>query len=161
MKAIKFFFLCTAIFLQFSHTAIFAQTSSESTLVPNTNVIPPPVSSPSMQTRGHLITFTADYAARAISIFYPDRTELIYVKIRKSRWVGPSNTYSMVDYEVVYEDGTRKHFEDVKLFRREDVMQRVVTDHLSKITELGYELVEMNMTDFDGQKYLTAVFRSN
>ena len=162
MKTINLFILCTAIFLQFSHIG-FSQTTTdtESTLVPNTNVVSPPVSTSKnlSQSQGHLITFTADYSARAISIFYPDRTELIYVKIRRGRWINPANTYSLMDYEVVYEDGTRKNFENVKLFRRQDIMQRVVTDHLSKLTELGYELVETNMTDFDDDKFLTAIFR--
>ncbi len=154
MKTITIFILSAVLFLQLP-TAL-AQT--QSTLMPNTNVIPPPVSASTSPTTGHLITLTADYEANAISIFYPDRTELIYVKTRKSRWVD-RNKYCEVAYDVVYQDGTRKNFEGVKLFRREDVMQRVLTDHISKITELGYELINTNMTEFGGQKNLTAFFR--
>ncbi|MGB0931233.1 MAG: hypothetical protein ACPGVB_10675 [Chitinophagales bacterium] len=155
MKAITIVIILAIIFLQSPNT--FAQSQTDNSLVPNTNLIPAPVSVP--PAFGHLITFTADYGTNAISIFYPNRTELIYMKVRKTRWIGPYKTYSMVDYAVTYEDGTRKHFENVKLFRGRDAMQRVVTDYLSKITELGYELVESNMTDFEGRKYLTAIFR--
>ncbi len=157
MKAISILLFCAVLFLQLPNNS-FAQTPTEHSLVPNTNVIPTPVPVSASPNSGHLITLTADYEADAISIFYPDRTELIYVKTRKSRWVD-NNKYNEVVYDVVYQDGTRKHFENVKLFRNQDVLQRVVTDHLSKLTELGYELVSTNMTDFGKEKYLTAFFR--
>ncbi|MGB1241912.1 MAG: hypothetical protein ACPG49_05290 [Chitinophagales bacterium] len=150
MKAITIITLWASLLLQSPNS--FAQTSMETPLAETTNVSPFPIP-------GHLITFTASYGTGAISIFYPDRTELIYMKIRKSRWIGPANTYCLVNYVVTYEDGTRKHFEDVKLFRKQDAMQRVITDHLSKITELGYELIETNMTDFEMGGLLKAIFR--
>ncbi|MEZ4886520.1 MAG: hypothetical protein R3E32_17415 [Chitinophagales bacterium] len=141
MKSITIILLWTAMSLQFP---CFAQ-------------IPAPIAAATPMA-GHLISVTADYQAEAISIFYPDRTELIYVKVRKGRWVD-NNKYNEVSYDVVYQDGTRKYFENIKLFRKEDVMQRVVTDHISKITELGYELISTNMSDFNKEKYLTAFFR--
>ncbi|MFK7906946.1 MAG: hypothetical protein AB8B69_17565 [Chitinophagales bacterium] len=145
MKAITIITLWAAIILQ---SPSFAQTETPMQTKAAT----------SLARVGHLITLTADYEADAISIFYPDRTELIYVKTRKSRWVD-GNRYCSVAYDVVYQDGTRKHFEDIKLFRKEDVMQRVVTDHISKVTELGYKLMDTEMTHFAEKKYLTAFFR--
>lgn len=139
--------ICTTLSLQFS---LMAQTQ---------NPAPSPTNALTTATTAvnpnHLITVTADYNANAISLFYPDRTELIYVKIRKSRWVN-NNKYAALTYDVFYQDGTRKHFENVQLFRKQDILQRVLTDHLSKLRELGYKLVNTNITDFNGEKFLTA-----
>lgn len=149
MKALTIItFLWAGLFLQ---SPSFAQQNPIGTS--NSNVTATTAINPN-----HLITVTADYNAKAISIFYPDRTELIYVKVRRSRWVN-NYKYAAINYDVFYQDGTQKRFENVELFRREDVMQRVVTDHLSKLQELGYELLNTNMTDFNDDKFLTAFLK--